>query len=69
MSAQAETIAALLEERRGYVVRGLADRVKAVDAELARLGHKAPAAPSTAQAPAPEKAVAPKPSRGRKASA
>lgn len=69
MSAQAETIAALLEERRGYVVRGLPDRVKAVDEQLARLGHKAPLAPATAQAPAPEKAVAPKPSRGRKASA
>lgn len=69
MSAQAETIAALLEERRGYVVRGLTDRVKAVDEQLARLGHKAPPAPATAQAPAPEKAVAPKPSRGRKASA
>ena len=66
MSAQAETIAALLEERRGYVVRNLPDRVKAVDEQLARLGYKAPAAPSTAQAPAPEKAVAPKPTRGRK---
>ena len=69
MSAQDDTIAALLEERRGYVMRGLPARVAAVDAELARLGHKAPAAPATAQAPAPEKAVAPKPSRGRKASA
>ncbi len=68
MSAQAETIAALLEERRGYVARGLTDRVKAVDEQLARLGHKA-SAPATAQAPAPEKAVAPKPSRGRKATA
>ena len=67
MSAQAE-IDALLDERRGYVVRGLADRVKAVDAQLARLGHRV--APEAAvKAPAPEKAVAPKPSRGRKASA
>ena len=68
MSAQAE-IDALLEERRGYVIRGLADRVKAVDEQLARLGHKAAPAPSTAQAPAAERAVAPKPSRGRKAGA
>ncbi len=69
MSAQDETIAALLEERRGYVVRGLTDRVKAVDEQLALIGHKAPASPATAQAPAPERAVAPKPSRGRKGSA
>lgn len=33
-------IAALLEEKRGYVVRGLDDRVAAVDAELGRLGAK-----------------------------
>lgn len=32
-------IDALLEERHGYVVRGLADRVAQVDAELARLGY------------------------------
>jgi len=32
------TVAALIEERRGYVVRGLADRVAQVDAELARFG-------------------------------
>lgn len=69
MSAQDETIAALLAERRGYVARGLSDRVKAVDEQLAALGHRAPAAPATAQAPTPEKAVAPKPSRGRKAGA
>ncbi len=69
MSAQSDLITAYLEERRGYVARGLTERVKLVDAELARLGYKAPAAPSTAQAPAPERAVAPKPSRGRKGSA
>lgn len=35
--------AALLEERRGYVARGLDDRVAQVDAELARLvGHPIP---------------------------
>lgn len=68
MSAQAETIAALLDERRGYVARGLADRVKAVDEQLALLGHKV--APEAAvQAPAPERATQPKPSRGRKGSA
>jgi hypothetical protein len=65
VSAQAE-IDALLDERRGYVVRGLPDRVKAVDEQLARLGYRAP---QTAQAPTPEKAVAPKPTRGRKGSA
>jgi hypothetical protein len=68
MSAQDETIAALLEERRGYVMRGLPDRVAVVDAELARLGHRV--APEAAVKPkAPERATQPKPSRGRKASA
>jgi hypothetical protein len=33
-------IAALLEERVGYVRFGKKDRVKAVDAELKRLGHE-----------------------------
>lgn len=33
-------IAALLREREGYVQYGKDDRVKAVDAELKRLGHK-----------------------------
>jgi len=32
------TVAALIEERRGYVVRGLTNRVAQVDAELARFG-------------------------------
>lgn len=36
----AVTIAALKRERSGYVARGLFDRVKAVDGELKRLGHK-----------------------------
>ena len=35
-------VAALLEERRGYVVRGRDDRVADVDAELKRRGVKAP---------------------------
>lgn len=34
----ASRIAALKNERRGYVVRGLNDRVEQVDAELRRLG-------------------------------
>lgn len=33
-----ETIAALRQERRGYVARGLTDRVAQVDAALADLG-------------------------------
>ena len=49
-------IAALLEERRGYVVRGDAARVAEVDAELARVGHQ----PESADAPpAAERAVKP----------
>jgi len=35
-----ETIRALLEERRGYVLYGTKDQVDGVDAELKRLGHK-----------------------------
>lgn len=35
---QARTIAALLEERKGYVQREDTERVAAVDAELKRLG-------------------------------
>jgi hypothetical protein len=34
---------ALHAERLGYVNRGLEDRVRAVDAELARLGGRVPA--------------------------
>jgi len=59
-------IAALLDERRGYVARGLSDRVKLVDAELAALGHKG--APEKATAPEARTTAAPKP-RARKASA
>ena len=59
-------IAALLEERRGYVARNLPDRVKLVDAQLAALGHKI--APERATAPEPRTMTEPKP-RGRKASA
>lgn len=35
-------VQALLREREGYVRRGLADRVAAVDVELTRLGHSSP---------------------------
>lgn len=35
------SIKALLEERRGYVLRGLDDRVAAVDEQLKALGHQA----------------------------
>ena len=37
MSKQIE---ALLEERRGYVMRNLPDRIKAVDAALRELGYE-----------------------------
>lgn len=55
-------VAALLHERAGYKKAGLKDRLKAVDAELARLGVTADDAPETAVNAAPEKAVRP---RGR----
>lgn len=42
-------IEALLSERQGYVVRGLDDRVAAVDASLAALGYE----PETAASPKP----------------
>lgn len=38
---KAQTIQALLEERRGYETQGLAERVAEVDAELRRLGADA----------------------------
>jgi hypothetical protein len=38
MTAPTDVVAGLLEERRGYLVRGLANRVAQVDAELKRLG-------------------------------
>jgi len=37
-----QLINALLEERRGYVMRGKLERVQDVDAELARLGYTPP---------------------------
>lgn len=39
-AAASGQVDALLRERQGYVVRGLEDRVAAVDASLAALGHK-----------------------------
>jgi len=36
-------IAGLLEERRGYEVKGDTDAIAQVDAELKRVGHKAKA--------------------------
>ena len=59
----------MLEERRGYVVRGLKDRIAQVDAELARLGfavedERAEPAVETADAGPVEAAVK---RRGRKA--
>lgn len=36
---QARYVAALLEEKDGYERRGADDRVKAVEAELARMGY------------------------------
>ena len=39
-AADPALVEALLRERQGYVTRGLPDRVAAVDAELARLGHE-----------------------------
>jgi hypothetical protein len=51
-------IAGLLEERRGYVVRGDAKRVAEVDAELARVGHKSPVESADAP-PVVESAVKP----------
>jgi hypothetical protein len=56
-----EQIEALLTERRGYVIRGLTDRVAAVDAALAALGY---AAVETATAePQSETATRKKPTR------
>lgn len=53
---KAESIANLIEERRGYVARGLDDRVKAVDEQLKRYGYEAkpPAARAVKRAPRPK---------------
>lgn len=46
---KARHIASLVNERRGYEMRGLTDRIRAVDAELHLLGQSAstPAARAT----------------------
>lgn len=58
-----DLVRALLEERQGYVKRGLPDRVKAVDASLARLGY---VVESATIEPATERAVKKKTSRKSK---
>lgn len=63
------TIEALLEERRGYVARGLRDRVAQVDKALDALGYRVDSTPRREAAvvePESERAVVAKP-RGRKA--
>lgn len=52
-------IAALLEERRGYVVRGDKKRTAEVDAELSRIGHKSAPVESADAPPVAERAVKP----------
>lgn len=62
--SDARLIAALLEERRGYVARQLTDRVADVDAALAALNY---AATETATAePQVETATRKKPTRRKK---
>lgn len=74
-------IAALLREREGYVRFGKPDRIKAVDAELKRRGHKAEKDPKatppkertaprkrTTKAPAKKATAAPTPQATAKAS-
>ena len=39
---RADMVRALTEERAGYVARGMTDRVKQVDAEIARITGRAP---------------------------
>ena len=53
MSSNESTVVALLEERRGYEVRGMKDRVAQVDAELAKFGVEV-------EKPKPAKAAAKK---------
>lgn len=63
-------VQALLFEREGYVLRGLANRVAQVDAELAKLGfavEDAPAGAPEAAVEAPEvETAAPAKTRRRK---
>lgn len=68
MSQDNPMIAALLREREGYVRFGKDDRVKAVDAELKRLGHEEPrkSAPKERTAPEAKKTTATKKSTSSK---
>ena len=54
----AARIRGLLKERARYASRGPADRLADVDAELARLGHKAP---ETAAKAKPKRSATKKP--------
>lgn len=60
-------IKALLEERRGYVVRGLADRVKQVDDALKALGFEVDGLEVASVEPRVEKASLKKAAPRRKA--
>jgi len=60
----ASQVAALLAERRGYVARGLTDRVAAVDAALAALNYHV--AETATIEPQTETATRKKPLRRRK---
>lgn len=55
-------IAALEEERRGYVVRGREDRVEQVDAQIARYRASLPGEPAPVEEPEPEQET---PRKGR----
>jgi hypothetical protein len=61
--ARKEEINALLVERRGYEARGLRDRIAAVDAALAALGHEIE---TTSLCPETERATAPRARKRRK---
>ena len=59
---------ALVAERANALAASKADRVQAVDAELARIGAgpKTPVAPETATRPPADNAALPKPTNRRK---
>lgn len=59
-------IAALLEERVGYVGRGLKERVNAVDAEIRRLGGEPPRPAEEAVQPPPERPGGSRPAGSQK---
>lgn len=63
-----DLVAELLRERTGYISRDLPDRVAAIDAVLARLGHPQPGGvpETTALEALPEKAIPPRPRANRK---